>query len=316
MHAQSDCRGALHSPALLEISSKLRTLDPSGELRLKWLHALWTQGSFPAEAQAAIRAATVAQDKADFGVERALLLHAALQSLDQLTDARLDPSVAALLCAQYEYFAHPGENWISRFDPASYSYRAYAGMSLLERFPAGRMDFEISGIPRSWLAKIPRRDIPRVAGAIATQIGGFKPIAFMHLAFLQNPVVTLKESEVTASYLRIARCLALRPELRAIVSEAWFYSPETQRVSPHLRWTTQLFEENGGILTNLGKSPENAGFLIGSRERRRLYESGEYKPTQGVVIWPRPAVLKWLSKLPEAADISVQTPVLSRAAER
>jgi hypothetical protein len=189
-------------------------------------------------------------------------------------------------------------------------------MSLLERFPAGRLDWETSGIPRGWLAKIPRRDVPRVLRAIATQVGGFKPVAFTHLAFLQNPFVTLKETEVKASFLRVARCLALRPELRAIVSEAWFYSAETQRVCPHLRWTTELIEENGGILTNLGKSPEDAGFLVGSRERRKLYESGEYKPNQGVIIWPRPAVLKWLAKRADAADVSVQTPVLSRAADR
>jgi peptidoglycan/xylan/chitin deacetylase (PgdA/CDA1 family) len=297
-HAQSVCRDALLSPALTGINSKLREYDPSGQLRLKWLRALWTRGSFPAEARTALQAARAVDNRADFGVERALLLHAALRSLEQLTEARLDPSTEALLCGQYEYFADPGEDWIHRFDPAAYSYRAYAGMSLLDRFPAGRLDWEISGIPRGWLAKIPSRDLARILGAIATQIGGFKPVAFTHLAFLQTPFVTFLENEVMASYVRIARCLALRPELKAIVTESWFYGAETHRVSPHLRWTTRLFEENGGIFSDLGKSPEDAGFLVGSRQRQRLYETGEYKPTQGMILWPRDAVLKWLSKQP------------------
>lgn len=296
----SACRNALISPALIETASKLREYDPAGKSQLKWLRGLWTQGCFPAEAQAAMTAAGGREAQKMFAAERVLLLHAALRSLDHLADARLDPSVEALLCSQYEFFADPGEDWIHRFDPKSYSYRAYAGMSLLERFPAGRMDWEVSGIPRGWLAKIPRRDIPRVLSAIVTQMGGFRPTAVLHMAYLQTPFVTFQERDVNAAVLRVALCLTRRPELKAIVADAWFYSPETHRVSPHLSWTTRLFEENGAILTNLGKSPEDAGYLVGSRDRQKLYESGDYKPTQAAIIWPRPAVLKWLSNRPEA----------------
>jgi hypothetical protein len=297
--AQSVCRNALLSPVLNAIHSKLRELDPSGDLRFEWLRALWTHGAFPASAQAAIAAARDTNHPTDFGPERVLLLDAALRSLDQLPHARLDPSTQALLGDQYELFADPGLEWIHRFDPASYSYRVYAGMSLLERFPAGRMDWEVTGVPRSWLWKIPRRDLPRVLGTIVAELRGFKPVAFAHLGYQQTPSVTFEESDVRASYVRMARCLALRPELKAIISESWFYSKETHRVSPHLSWTTRLFEENGGILSDLGKSPEGAGFLANSRQRRKLYESGDYKPTQGLIIWPRRAVLEWLSKQPD-----------------
>ncbi|MGD1095853.1 MAG: polysaccharide deacetylase family protein [Bryobacteraceae bacterium] len=299
---ESVCRDALRSPGLMEITTKLREYDPSGKARLEWLRALWTRGAFPAEAQAAITAARAVAGKADFGFERVLLLEAALGSLDRLTDARLDLATQALVCNQYEFFVNPGEDWRHRFDSSSYSYRAYAGMSLLDRIPAGRLDWEISGIPRSWIPKIRRRDLPRVLRAIATKIGGFKPVVFTHLAFRQTPFATLRESDVNASYLRIARCLALRPELKAIVTASWFYSAETHRVSPHLRWTTRMFEENGGIVSDLGRCPEDAGFLVGSIERQKLYESGDYKPTEGVILWPRRAVLEWLSKQPDAAS--------------
>ena len=199
-----------------------------------------------------------------------------------------------------QFFADPGENWIHRFDPANYSYRAYAGMSILQRFPAGLLDWEISGIPRSWLVKVPPRDLPRVLACIATELRGFKPVMYVHLAFLRTPFMMFHEGRFRAAYLQIARCLALRPELKAIITAAWFHSSETHRVSLHLQWTNRLFEENGGIISDVGKCPEDAGFLVGSSQRRKLYESGEYKPRLGMILWPRRAVLDWYSKQPDA----------------
>jgi len=301
--ARSTCQAALLSPSLIAVASRLSEVDPSGEICETWLRGLWTQGAFPVAAQVAIAECSHLSPELPFGAERVILLRAALRSLDRLTGARLDPSTQALLSSQYEFFANPGQDWMYRFDPAAYSYRAYAGMSLLERFPAGRLDWEVSGIRRSWLLKIPRRDVPQVLASIALELRGFRPVIWSHLAFLQTSVETFQEQDVQTSYLRIARCLALRPEIRAIATASWLYSAETHRVSPHLRWTTRLFEENGAIISDLGKAPEDAGFLVGSRQRRMLYESGAYHPTEGLIIWPRRAVLEWLSKQSPEADL-------------
>ena len=263
---------------------------------------LWAHDTLPEDAKLAIAKSGGPELPAAFVAERVILLCAALRSLDRLHTARLDAYTQELLCRQYEFFADPGEEWLGRFNSSEYSYKAYAGMCILDRFPAGRLDWEISGFPRSWLAKIPKRDLARVMKCLLAEMGGFHPVAFAHVAFTQARPSFL-EADVRLSYLRMVRCLALRPEIKAILSVSWIYSQETHRVSPHLARTTRLFEENGGVLTDLGKSAIGSGFLVGSQQRRLLYESGEYSPTDGVILWPRQAALNWLARQPDADNL-------------
>jgi hypothetical protein len=62
-----------------------------------------------------------------------------------------------------------------------------------------------------------------------------------------------------------------------------------------------MFEQNGGLITDLGiEASPDAGFLEGSTERRLLYESGQYRPIEGVIIWPRRAALAWLANQADA----------------
>jgi peptidoglycan/xylan/chitin deacetylase (PgdA/CDA1 family) len=299
--AREICRSALLSPPLVAIHSKLDESAPAN-MQEAWLRELWTQGTFPAPAQAALAEAAKQCGDLPFSAERALLLNVALRALDRLTDARLDLSTQGLVCSQYEFFAAPGERWQHRFDPTAHSYRVYAGMALLQRFPAGRFDWEISGIPLSWIPKVRRRDLPRLMACIGGEIRAFKPLIDMHMAYRQSPMTIFLEKDVRLSYLRITRNLALRPELKGIMTASWLYSAETHRVSPHLNWTTRLFEENGGIVTDLGPAPEDSGFLEGSNARRALYQSGAYKPTLGLIVWPRRAALDWLSKQPDKTE--------------
>jgi peptidoglycan/xylan/chitin deacetylase (PgdA/CDA1 family) len=300
--ARLSCQAALETVPLADVHAELLRLTPPGQIGAAWPAHLWAHAKFPQDAQLAI-AELGGQSRAGFGVERVILLCAALRSLERLQTARLDPYTQELICKQYEFFANPGEDWLDRFDSSTYSYRAYTGMSILERFPAGRLDWETSGFPRSWLAKIPKRDLAKVLKCIFLELGGFSPVAFTHLAFTQGRFPSFLEQEVKLSYLRIVRSLVLRPEIKAILTASWIYSQETHRVSPHLAWTTRMFEQNGGVLTDLGKSPPNAGFLVGSRERTLLYESGKYAPTEAVIVWPRRAALAWLARQADANDL-------------
>ena len=80
---------------------------------------------------------------------------------------------------------------------------------------------------------------------------------------------------------------------------SWYHSPETIRVSPHLAWTNRTPTENGALLTDIGPANPEDGFLVGSRERQQLFEAGQYRPTTGLLIWPRQELLAWAAANPE-----------------
>jgi hypothetical protein len=96
--------------------------------------------------------------------------------------------------------------------------------------------------------------------------------------------------------------MALQPAVRGLLIASWFHSPETFRVSPHLAWTNRTPTEHGAVLTTIGRAAPADGFLVGSRERSRLFAAGEFRPATALLIWPRAAFLAWAAAHPELAD--------------
>jgi hypothetical protein len=83
---------------------------------------------------------------------------------------------------------------------------------------------------------------------------------------------------------------------------SWFHSPDTFRVSPHLAWTNRTPTEHGAVLTTIGPARPDDGFLVGSRERHRLFHQGTFRPATALLIWPRDALLSWAAAHPEQGD--------------
>ncbi len=297
-HARAACATAMSKAPLAEAAAKLKCNTCTGVSAVDWIAHLSKHGHFPPGVHRIL--AEIGRGSEVFAAERLILLQAALQSLDRLHAERLDLSTQALICKQYEFFAAPQQEWVHRFDSSGYPYRAYARIGLLQRFPAGRLDWEVSGIPRSWIPKLRMKELPKVLATIAFELRGRSPVVYTHVSYNQSRFQTFAEKEVRLSYLRVVRSLALRPELRAIVTDSWLYSKETQRVSPHLAWTTRLFEENGGIVVDIGMASPDSGFLVGNAERQKLFSTGDYRPTRTAVIWPRRAALEWLAEQPDS----------------
>jgi hypothetical protein len=97
----------------------------------------------------------------------------------------------------------------------------------------------------------------------------------------------------------MAKALALQPQVKGFGACSWFRSPGTHRVSPHLAWLSRVFVENGGLVLEAGPDDPNGGVLHRSATRRQLYERGEFKPTKGLVLWPRDAMIAWAAAHPE-----------------
>ncbi len=221
---------------------------------------------------------------------RWILAQAALRALDQVAELPVTSEVHQLILRNYQIIAEPGPGRDALLLPRSQEFREMAEIALLQRFVAGQLHWTISGIPRSWLLQMNWRDAMRTVGAVC-RMGGWAPCFEAHLPSRGSPF--LIESEYKRCYVRMARSMELQPDIRGIVGSSWLHSEETMQISPHLNWINRLFLDNGGLLVHMGSASPDSGFLVGSQQRRELYDSGVYRPRHAMFIWPRIAFVKW-----------------------
>lgn len=234
-------------------------------------------------------------------LERLLLVRSALHSLDKLPAWPVSTSVKRLICDEFQFFACPDDVKRSKFQADKSSFVAMCKIATLRRFPAGQFDWEVSGLPRSRLLRVDPWALPKVAYFVTVKLKGFSPTFFSHLNGRRKNR-SLSEDEANKSYYLMAKSLELQPEVKGFAACSWFRSPDTHKASPHLAWLSKVFLENGGLVTTAGPEDPDCGVFHRSSTRKRLYESGEFKPTKGLVIWPREAMLKWAAAHPEFGD--------------
>ena len=181
----------------------------------------------------------------------------------------------------------------------SYNFARAAKLVTLRRFPAGPMEWEVSGVPRSWLLRARFADFFRLLTFVTTRLGGFQPCFFMHVAPRPRSLALVMEREVMRAYYRMARSLELQPEVRGIVASAWFHDPQAVADNPHLEALSRPYTKNGGIIVLLEKADEASGVLEGSPKRRMLFEQGLLSYRNGLALWPRAEVLAWAEAHPE-----------------
>jgi hypothetical protein len=63
---------------------------------------------------------------------------------------------------------------------AGIRFREFAKMATGRRFSAGLFHWDICGVSRSWLLKVPPRDVPGLVRAL-TKLRGLGPVMFPHL---------------------------------------------------------------------------------------------------------------------------------------
>lgn len=273
------------------------TLPASSSELLAWSATFWETRQFPSGAANRLAAADQGAP-GEFLPYRYLLLTNSLHSLERLAQLPVDDAVKQLMCDEYSAFALAEPDWLHLFNPNEYSFRALIGISLCRRFRAGLLDWEDAGFPRSWFGRLPRKDLLRTLHFLLFRMHGRTRLWFPHNAFLRGKVQFMREREWEASLALMAKSMQLQPEIRGIITGSWFYSPETHRVTPHLSWTTRIFLENGALMTDIGPADPGAGFIQGSKEREQLYRSGQYRPTETILLWPRKNILDWLRNRP------------------
>jgi hypothetical protein len=231
-------------------------------------------------------------------VERLLLWHAARHAMAQLPALAVDSMVRAQLHQDLR------ELHASRVAVASGSYQFVraAKMATLRRFPAGPMEWELGGIPRSCLLKADFADSVRLLSFIAHRIGGWAPCFLMHVAPApRNRGLTVPKM-VMRAYYRMARSLQLQPGVRALMAHAWFHDPAAVREYPHLRVLNEPYTEHGGLIVTLEAAPASSGVIEGNHQRKSDYLAGKVVYRYGLALWPREAAIRWAEAHPQYAS--------------
>jgi hypothetical protein len=133
--------------------------------------------------------------------------------------------------------------------------------------------------------------------AMLVTIGGHYPLYEMHTARHTLSRTHFSPDGWAECYRRITRALARDPEAKGLFGRAWLFDPALERVSPHLAYLRQFPLERGAVFLKVGTT--ETGFrsaLSKSVPRRALYEAGKYDPQEYLMIWPRRAMLAWLSR--------------------
>jgi hypothetical protein len=285
-----------------------RALEKSADLHPLW--RAWRAGdpelaearallpSFRTEAPAVRRLVQLKESLAQSGLpvgdgafERFLIVSAAAEATGRVEALPVDDSVKQLILDNFAMYASASVP--EPFDLSRASFEAMGRVATLSRFPAGQLDWVVSGIPRSWLFGAPWHAAPRFIRSLLFNLRGFGPVFFSHLNPNRRNQGIILERESLRSYYRMARSMERQPEIRGFVTASWLHSPDTFVVSPHLKWMNDVFLQNGGVVIPLGPVNLDCGVLHRSPERRQAYDEGRFKPTEALVIWPRAAMFAW-----------------------
>lgn len=226
--------------------------------------------------------------------ERWMLLQAAIAGLARADQIPVFDAVKAMWAEEVLWFAEPPQSTVPMFTLGHVRFHEMARIVTWRRFPAGQFHWEPGGLPRSTLWHAPAAEVPRLLWCWLSELRGRGPFFEYHVNARRKNRLTLTEAEGIKSFYLMARSLELQPRVLGLTSFAWFHSPDTAEVSPQLAWLREFPAKHGALaISSIGAAPPDAGFLIGSEERRRKYEKGRYRPSIGVIVWPRRALLEW-----------------------
>ena len=231
-------------------------------------------------------------------VERLLLWHATRQSLPQVASLPVEHSVRE----QLEQDLRQMHAMNVSLAASSYHFNQAAKMATLRRFPAGPMEWELSGVPRSYLLKAAFPANLRLLAFVTFRLGGWAPCFFMHIAPAPRKRALSVPKQVLRSYYSMARTLQLQPSMRALVAHAWFHDPAAVGDYPHLEVLNRPYIDHGGLIVLVGPAPPSSGVLEGNAQRSADYMAGKVQYQYGLAIWPREAAIRWADAHPELGD--------------
>lgn len=298
---RDSCEAALEEPDLRELGQALATRGLARAAISRIVAAVTEDRSSLVPLQQ-LKDEIARQQPADAPLfQRLVLLNAALEHLPTVQSLPVPESVKQFFYDEFGFFASEPGAAAARFAFGNAAFGAMCKIATLRRFPAGQFHWEISGVRRSDVLAVPPRHLPATLAFVAARMRGFGPVFFSHLNW-RRPHRSLLEDEAIRSYFRMAKAIELQPEMKGFAACSWFRSPGTHAVSPHLAWLSRVFLDNGGFVVEAGPDDPTGGVLHRSKTRQRLFEAGAFKPTKGLVMWPRKAMIAWAAAHPELGE--------------
>lgn len=238
------------------------------------------------------------QDHPDGEFERLVLCYAIENSVGRVDSLPVATSVKELFHKEFNYYQKP-QSGKSQLTLGTYRFVTACKIVTLRRFPAGPLDWVISGIPRLWFPKLPLRDLPRTFSFVIQRFKGIRPAFYTHVAPAPRNRSLLIEKEVRRCYYRMASSLIYQPEMKGILCASWFHDPAIVAQLPHLSALNEPYTQHGGFVTTVGPAPADAGFLQNNPERQKQFEEGSFRPMLGLAMWPRHDAVEWVRQHPE-----------------
>ncbi|MFN7882825.1 MAG: hypothetical protein ACK5PF_07405 [bacterium] len=152
------------------------------------------------------------------------------------------------------------------------------------------------GVPRSLVLKGGVSEVASRAASFAS-LGGFKPLfqIHTHLSYLDR----FDEEGWDECYRVCAELFAVYPACLGMFGASWFYDPNLETISPRLGYLREVPSHGGArlmLMADEGHFVQDA--IATSPTRRKLYESGQYKPRSFMLVWGRADMLQWASQHP------------------
>jgi len=208
-------------------------------------------------------------------LERTLLLHTAAVYAPRIELCAVPESVKHRLHGELLSFRRNRAH--QKLIAGTSAFVSAAKFATLRRFPAGPLDWETGGLPRSWIWRA-GTDGPRLLTFMLTRVGGFRPLFFTHVARQPFNRSLILEKEVMHTYHRIACAVRLQPQIKGIMTASWFHQPQILAERPHLEPLNRVYLQAGGL-------------IVGKRESATPGHPSTMR--EGIAVWPRKAVLSW-----------------------
>jgi hypothetical protein len=235
-------------------------------------------------------------------VELYAVLQAYLVALPLLRSLPVHESVMRQFCMTCRRIATRPQSYPGQFDYRSDAFHELARIVSFRSFHAGQSSFHIMAMPRTWLLRVHPLAVPGLLREIVVGMGGIDPLVMPHVNYWRaNPgLLFAKENE--RAFWRIAKTIEMQPAIRGLMAMSWLNCREVVTASPHLAFVREFYLNNGAYLVDMNVAPLDAGFGTGSTMRQSLYDQGQFRPRETLVLWRRAHILDWACRYELARD--------------
>ncbi len=252
------------------------------------------------------------------GVERYAVLQALTVALPRVNSLALTVPLKREIAGLAAQVAQPGKQWQRNFAAARMPFMGpMAAMATLREFPAGELTFNFCPyLSYAWPLRFPPRAVPGFLLEMAFGLKGWGPVISPHInRWRRNPLI-FQKIEVERSLWRMAKTLELRPDVKFLMGDSWFYSANVSQVSPHLTWLRGIYEDAGAYIVDMEPADEHSGFIETSHKRAELHKAGAFNPRRTLALWRREDMLAWAAQRMDLAGEGEFAPSLPAAPRR